>query len=326
MAQQGKTVAVTGASGYVGTKLLEKLEQEASLRKLVAFDINSLPLPVHNIAFYRKDVSEPIEDELNDQAVTTLVHLAFNARRGANRREITEIHNENLKTLRSVIASCVIARVTHLIYISSHTVYGAHSDNPIPIADDAPMRASPDFPYAHDKHQSEILLEEFARAQEHVKVTVLRSCPVLGHSVDSLETQDFFRPWLFGVMNYNPPLQFVYDNDLARVMSIIIQREIPGTFNVAGNGVVHYREMANIIKSKEINLPPFMAYPLARLFCGLRLQRDLTSTGLDLVRWPILMSTSKLHKATGYRFWHTALDALTAFANSSYLYKEDISP
>ena len=100
MAQQGKTVAVTGASGYVGTKLLERLEQEASLRKLVAFDINSLPLPVHNIAFYRKDVSEPIEDELNDQAVTTLVHLAFNARRGANRREITEIHNENLKTLR----------------------------------------------------------------------------------------------------------------------------------------------------------------------------------------------------------------------------------
>ena len=326
MAQQGKTVAVTGASGYVGTKLLERLEQEASLRKLVAFDINSLPLPVHNIAFYRKDVSEPIEDELNDQAVTTLVHLAFNARRGANRREITEIHNENLKTLRSVVASCVIARVTHLIYVSSHTVYGAHSDNPIPIADDAPMRASPDFPYAHDKHQSEILLEEFARAQEDVKVTVLRSCPVLGHSGDSLETQDFFRPWLFGVMNYNPPLQFVYDNDLARVMSIIIQREIPGTFNVAGNGVVHYREMANIIKSKEINLPPFMAYPLVRLFWGLRLQRDLTSTGLDQVRWPILMSTSKLHKATGYRFWHTALDALTAFANSSYLYKEDISP
>ncbi len=325
MEQQKKIVAVTGASGYVGTKLLEQLEQETSLKKLVAFDVNPLPLPVHNIAFYRKNVSDPIHDELNDQGATTLVHLAFNARRGANRREISEIHNENLETLRAVMASCVIARITHLVYVSSHTVYGAHSDNPIPIADDAAMRASPNFPYAHDKLQSEIALEEFARAQEEVKVTVLRSCTVLGHGADNLETQAFFRPWLFGVMDYNPPLQFVYDSDLARVMSIIIQREIPGTFNVAGDGIVRYHEISKIIKSRFVNLPPFMVYPLTRLLWGLRLQREMTSAGLDQVRWPILMSTSKLHKATGYRFWHTALDALTAFANSAYLYKDDIS-
>ena len=143
MAQQGKIVAVTGASGYIGTKLLERLEQEPGLRKLVAFDVKPLPLPVHNIAFYRKNVSEPIEDDLNDQGATTLVHLAFNARRGANRREIAEIHDENLETLRAVMASCVGARVTHLVYVSSHTVYGAHSGNPIPIAEDAPLGRVP---------------------------------------------------------------------------------------------------------------------------------------------------------------------------------------
>ena len=68
-----------------------------------------------------------------------------------------------------------------------------------------------------------------------------------------------------------------------------------------------------------------MAYPLARLVWGLILQREATSAELDQVRWPILMSTGKLHKATGYRFWHTALEALTAFANSAYLYKDPIS-
>ena len=50
MAQQGKTVAVTGASGYVGTKLLERLEQEAAFKKLVAFDVKPLPLPIHNLS------------------------------------------------------------------------------------------------------------------------------------------------------------------------------------------------------------------------------------------------------------------------------------
>ena len=34
------------------------------------------------------------------------------------------------------------------------------------------------------------------------------------------------------------------------------------------------------------------------------------------------MSTGKLHKATGYRFWHTGLESLTAFANSGYFYKD----
>ena len=318
MAQQGKIVAVTGASGYVGTKLLERLEQEPGVRKMVAFDIHSLPLPVHNIAFYRKNVAETIEDELNEQGATTLVHLAFNARRGANRREIAAVHDENVATLRSVMASCVNARVNHLIYLSSHTVYGAHSDNPVPIPDDAPMRPSQDHPYAYDKQQCEQVLQEFALAQQDVKITTLRSCPVLGHGADNLATQSFFRSWMFGVMDYNPPMQFVYDDDLARVMSIIIRREIPGTFNVAGDGVVHYREMVKIIKSKLINLPPFLAYPFARVCWG------ASTNGLDQVRWPILMSTGKLHKATGYRFWHTALESVTAFANSTYLYKDPV--
>lgn len=325
MVRQKKTVAVTGASGYLGSKLLEKLEQEATCGKLVAFDVNPLPLPVHNIAFYRKNVSEPIDDELSDHDVTTLVHLAFNPRRGSNGREITEIHDENLGTLRAVMASCVISRVSHLIYISSHTVYGAHDDNPIPISDNAPMRASPDIPYAHDKHQSELALNEFAQAQEDVKVTILRSCTVLGHGAKTTKYQDLFHPWLLGIKNSNPPLQFVYDDDLARVMSIIIQRDIQGTFNVAGNGVVHYREMAKIIESKLINLPASIVYPLVRISRGIRLQKSLTPAELDQVRWPILMSTGKLHKATGYLFWHTALEALTAFANSSYLYQDYIS-
>lgn len=324
MVQQGKVVAVTGASGYLGTKLLERLEQEPSLRKLVAFDVKPLPAPIHNIAVYRKDVSKAIDEELNEQGATTLVHLAFNAQRGANRREVALIREENLETLRAVLASCARARIGHLIYLSSHTVYGAHSDNPLPILDDSPMRPSLDFPYGYDKHLCELALQEFTQAQEEIKVTILRTCVVLGHGADNFVTKAFFRPWLMGVSGYNPAMQFVYDDDLARVISIVIRNEITGTFNVAGDGVVYYGEMVKIIESKMISLPPFLAYPLAQLSWELHLQREATSTDLDLVRWPIVMATGKLHKATGYRFWHTALDALTAFANSAYLYKDPV--
>ena len=317
-----KAVAITGASGYVGARLLRRLEDEEGIRKLVAIDTRPPAAPIHNMAVYRKDVTEPLDELLLQHRVSTLVHLAFVARRGRNRREVNAIRQANLDALEAVLESCVRARVNHIIYLSSHTVYGAHADNPVPLTDAAPLRPISDFPYGYDKFLSEQMLQEFGEQHQDKAVTILRSCMVLGPSADNYITGAFFRPWLLGVMDYNPPLQFVYEDDLARVLTIMIQRGLPGVFNVAGDGVVFYREMAEIIKSRLLSLPAFLAYPLAQLTWNLHLQRDSTASGLDLIRYPILLSTAKLHRATGYRFWHTSLEALTAYANSSYLYKE----
>ena len=322
MNEDPKAVAITGASGYIGARLLRRLEDEEGIRKLVAIDTRPPHAPIHNMAVYRRDVTETIEDLLLEHRVSTLVHLAFVARRGRNRREVNAVRQANLDALESVLESCVRARVNHIIYLSSHTVYGAHADNPVPLTDASPLRPISDFPDGYDKFLSEQMLQEFAEQQQDKTVTILRSCRVLGPSADNYITGTFFRPWLLGVMAYNPPLQFVYEDDLARVLTIMIQRGLPGVFNVAGDGVVFYREMAEVIKSRLLSLPAFLAYPLAQLTWNLHLQRDATASGLDLIRYPILLSTAKLHRTTGYRFWHTSLEALTAYANSNYLYKE----
>jgi UDP-glucose 4-epimerase len=322
MDESPKAVAITGASGYIGARLLRKLEDEEGIRKLVAIDIQPPVAPIHNLAAYRKDVAEPIDEALLQHGVSTLVHLAFVARRGRNQREVSEIRQTNLNALKSVLASCARAKVDHIVYLSSHTVYGAHADNPIPLTDAAPLRPLPDFPYGYDKFLSEQMLQEFQEQYPGTAVTILRSCMVLGPSADNYITKAFFRPWLLGVLDCNPPLQFVYEDDLARVLTIIVKNGLPGIFNVAGDGVVFYHEMAEMIKSRLISLPAFLAFGLAQLTWNLHIQRDSTASGLDLVRYPIVLSTGKLHQATGYRFWHTSLETLSAFANSSLLYKE----
>ena len=60
MQETPKIVAVTGASGYIGTRLLLQLETNLKVGKIVAFDRRPLPFPIHNISFHQVDASEPI--------------------------------------------------------------------------------------------------------------------------------------------------------------------------------------------------------------------------------------------------------------------------
>lgn len=322
MTINNSVVAVTGAAGYIGTRLLHNLEEEGKQHKLVAIDTRPLAFPVHNVAAYRRDVTEAIDDALLHHRVTSLVHLAFVSKRGRNRREVEAIRQANLDALQAVLDSCARTGVRHFIYLSSHTVYGPHADNPIPLRDTAPLRPLPDFPYGYDKFLSEQLLQDFGEQHQALKITILRTCIVLGPNANNTTTRAFFRPVLLGVLGYNPPIQLVYEDDLTRVMAIVIGEELPGVFNVAGEGVVFYQELAGIVKSKLVNLPSPIAYALVNLTWDLGIQRDSTAPGLDLVRYPMVIDTSRLRRATGYSFRYSALETLTSFANSRLLVKE----
>ena len=313
-----RVVAVTGASGYVGSRLLLELEEE-NLTKLVAFDTRPPRQPIHNIAVYRQDVGRPIDAPLRQHRVDALVHLAFDGRRGLNRREIREIRVNNLQSLHAVLDSCVRAEVKHFVYLSSHAVYGARSDNPVPISEEATLRSSPDFPHGYDKFLADQILDAFAERHPETKVTILRTCMVLGPTGENDVARSFFRSRLLGVGGYNPPLQFLHEDDLARILTLVLREQVPGVFNVAGDGVTFYGEIARVAGRKLTVLPAFLAYPLVRFTWGSRLQRGLTPAELDQARYPVVLSTGKLKQTLGYRFWYTSLEALTAYANSVLL-------
>lgn len=312
MRTQQKVVAITGSSGHIGAKLLEHLEEMPGLGKLVAFDNLPLRAPVHNIAAFRRDVMEPIHEELNRLRATTLVHLAFAWRSGMKRREANAMSEQNREMLKSVIESCGRASIRHLIYLSSHSVYGARPDNPIPLYEDSPLRPSSGFSYAQDHLQAEQKLLEFAEESPDVKVTIFRCCPALGTMTEMGMLQEFYFPGWVGLSDYNPPLQFIYDDDLAQLLCLAIREEIPGVFNVAGQGVTFLKELAPTLASGRLHLPAALVYPLKQLTGG-------TSVAYShfLDRWPIIMSTAKLHRETGYRFKRTAQEAVVSFASYS---------
>ena len=312
MTTQRKVVAVTGSSGYIGAKLLEHLEETPGLGKQVTFDTRPLAAPVHNIAAYRRDVTARIDEELNLHRVNTLVHLAFTRRSSPNRRDGIAARERNRQILQSILDSCHRARIQHLIYLSSHTIYGARPDNPLPISEDSPPRPAPGFLYANNHLLAEQRLLEFSQTMPEMKLTIFRCPPVLGTTAGMDLLREFYFPGLLGALDYNPPLQFVYDDDLARILSLAITQELEGVFNVAGDGVVFLKELDEALAMRQFLLPSYLARPINRLTGG-----GFTTADHNLTRWPILLSPARLHSATGYRFRHTAQEAVTAFANSN---------
>lgn len=317
MTSQQKVVAITGSSGHLGSKLLEHLEDTPALGKLLAFDIRPLRAPVHNIAAFRRDVTGSIQGELDRFGVTTLVHLAFQWRKGLRRREAAELSELNRKMLEGVIDSSVNAGVEHIIYVSSHTVYGPGADCPTPLSEDWPVRSGSGYPYAADNLRAEELLLRLAEDHPEVKVTILRCCPALGEHTSLDLLREFYFPGWLGLSDYNPPLQFVSDDDLARILGIAIREPLSGVFNVAADGVVFLREFARELQARRVQMPSSIAHPVRRLTGG-----AYVANSHYLDRWPVIMSTARLKQATGYRFRLTAPEALSALVSYNEEFQE----
>lgn len=313
MASHRPVVAVTGASGYVGIRLLNELQQDEGLAQVVAIDTRSLPVPFHNVSTERLDVTDTLDHTFENHRVTAAVHLAFILRPGHSRSEIERVRNANLQGMRSFLAACHANKVSNVIFLSSHTTYGAHRDNPVPITEEAPVRPSEDFQYALEKGLCEEMAEEYAARHPDTCVTVLRSCVVMGPGADNYITRAFFRKVLIGIRGYDPPMQFLHEDDLARLLHRLIVKPVPGTFNVAGEGVIRYSRIARLSRRRLFFLPSFIAFPLTQMAWRLGIQKDSPATGLNFVRYPLVLSTGKLKKETGFRFHYTSEDALMAY-------------
>ena len=319
MQKHPKVVAVTGAAGYIGTRLLLQLESNLNVGRLVAFDKDPLPFPIHNISFHQVDISQDITSYLVRHQVETLVHLASAYSHTSTYQDWPRESAEDLDILDSIQNACVAAGVKHTIFLSSHTVYGAYEDNPIPLTESSPLRTRPGDFLGQASCNADLAMLEFRGKylyegeDRRIKVAILRSCPVLGYSDDHQRVERIF-PYRFWGASENPPYQFLHEVDMARLLEEVIQQESDGVYNVAGEGVVFLKELSEVTRRKLTQLPPPLAYPIDWISS----KRGLPNTGywnLHTTRYPIIMGTGKVKQTLDFRFGYTSLDALNAFVN-----------
>lgn len=72
-----KNVCITGASGYIGHKLVQFLPEKDEVSQIVGIDIQAPSMAVNKFRFYQRGVRESVDDILKKYEINTVIHTAF---------------------------------------------------------------------------------------------------------------------------------------------------------------------------------------------------------------------------------------------------------
>ena len=204
-------IAVTGASGLVGQRLLPLLVEHPDVTRVVALDVREPGWRSRNLEFHRVDIAGTDLKPLFE-GIDTVVHLAGVVDPIADEALMARV---NVEGTRRVLAAAAAVSATRIVRISSAAVYGAWPSNPVPLTEDAPLRPNPHFSPAVQGAEVERLIAGWRDEHPGVTVTTLRSAPVVGPGAERLPARILLGRPPLRVRGAAMPVQVVHVDDLA---------------------------------------------------------------------------------------------------------------
>jgi UDP-glucose 4-epimerase len=296
---------VTGGSGYIGSRLVERLARDEATERVVIADVKPPREPRERVAYERLDVRDHarVHALLGRERPDALVHLAF---------VLNPIHDQyamyevDVNGTSNVLEAATAAGVKHVMVTSSATAYGAFPDNPVPLTEEHPVRGVPDFEYARDKAESDRICQLWANQHPDAVMTIVRPCVVFGPTVDNFIVRLLTKqPFLADLGGDVPDIQFVHEDDLVEALARLLDERRGGIFNVAGDGTMTLRECAEVVDLPVRRVPRRLYWTLAALLWRLRLS-EAPPGYLHFVVNPWVVSNGKLKRELGWEPRHSS--------------------
>jgi UDP-glucose 4-epimerase len=225
-------IAVTGASGLVGQRLLPLLVEHPDVTRVVALDVREPGWRSRSLEFQRVDIAGTDLKPLFE-GIDTVVHLAGVVDPIADEALMARV---NVEGTRRVLAAAAAVSATRIVRISSATVYGAWPSNPVPLTEDASLRPKPHFSPAVQGAEVERLIAGWRDEHPGVTVTTLRSAAVVGPGAERLPARILLGRPTLRIRGAAMPVQVVHVDDLAQALALAATRDLVGVFNVAADG------------------------------------------------------------------------------------------
>lgn len=298
-----KRIAITGSSGYLGSRMVQKfLDEDFSV---LGVDTKPPTIEVNRFNSILADVSSELcLGSLKDFKPDIVMHTAFVFQPLRNRR-LMHLHNiGSFERLSKVVAQI---SPSHFHVVSSATVYGAaeHATHRLP--EDTSFHRS-QFQYAMDKQEIERGLADFAKANPQIATSWSRPCLIGGPSIDNYMSRFLFgMPFLALPDGNDTPLQFVHEDDVVSAILKIVESGQTGPFNIGPADSTPLSVIAQKTDRKSFRLPYWLCYGVHALAWHLRLPRhESPPTLLEFARHPWMVDSSRLVEELGFQFQYSS--------------------
>ncbi|MDX9720510.1 MAG: NAD-dependent epimerase/dehydratase family protein [Myxococcota bacterium] len=301
-------ILVTGCSGYVGSRLLARLQRDPEVKEIIGID-ERLPQEFQpKLKHIRQSVTQPYERYFD--GVDAAVHLAFVFDPIRDRRWCERV---NLEGSERFLRGLREHAVPQGVLMSSATVYGARPDNPIPLNEESPLRGDTNLHEARDKTRVEALCASFASAK--VSLKILRPCIITGPRAQHFWMRYLSRPHVPSVQGCDPMMQFVHEDDVAMVLHTLCTAGSAGVYNLAADGRLYFSDVVDSLGGRVVSLPrgvleltvdAMWRYNLGHL-------REMPPGVLPYISHPWVVDSSKLLKELKISLQYDAFQALDAY-------------
>lgn len=325
-------IAVVGASGNVGTALLRRFADDATITSVVAVArrpppaavvaAHDLPAPYDCASWVGCDLAAPEpDDEVVDALASALagadavVHLAW--ARGPGHDRVTQ-RRANVLGTRRVANATLRAGVPHLVVTTAGAVY-APADDDDPRPESWPTDGVRRSTFSVDKVAVERILDDVEYL--HPRLTVARVRPawvaqrLAGHQVvrrhvGRLDVVARLLPGLPVPWPRGLRLQAVHADDLASAIREVVVRRQEGAFNIAAPDLVRGSDLADLLGDHRVReLPPGLLQAAVETAWRARIA-PASGSWIDLARAVPVLDSERARRLLGWTPRHSTRAAL----------------
>lgn len=232
-----QNVLVTGANGFLGKSVIEKLSFNYSITAPSSAEINLLTDSIS------------LDLKVKERNIDTIIHLA-NPKIFTTNKSV----GDTLVMLKNILDVCRTNGV-RLIFLSGWEIYSGYNSTGL-FANEL-LRANAKGTYGETKWLCELLIKQYVINYD-LKCQILRSGPVYGAFG---EKPKFIYNFIDKALNHKdiithkyingfPSLDLLYIDDLVNLIEKAVQSDLVGDFNIGSGTSISTREIAEIISQK----------------------------------------------------------------------------
>ncbi len=286
----GLVVAVTGAARGLGEILAARLARSGRFARVVAIDDHRGELT--GVTWRMVDIRDPVlAGRL--AGIDVVVHLDLDLEADSDPRSRRAY---NVRGTQTVLTAAAAGGVGRVVIVTSAMVYGARPENPVPLAEAAPLGADLDGSVVGDFLEIEQLAERAQLSYPGMAVTVVRPAALVGPGIDTLITRHFESPRLLAVKGCAPRWQFCYLTDLMSALELAAAGEVNGSFAVGCAGWLDQEQVEELSGLRRIELPKRVTFATAQRLNRAGITRAPV-TDLHYVVYPWVVDCETLRRA-----------------------------